>query len=112
MVEYIKHNQQTHFFLQGRSIKLYFMNKIIITLLLVATIVAIGALNGCAAGKATQSAKTGSQLWSENCGRCHNAPSGSVYSADQWEVLVMHMKTRTMIPDADCQKILGFLQGK
>lgn len=54
--------------------------------------------------------ETGSQLWGENCGRCHYAPPTSTYSADQWEVLGMHMKSRTMIPDRDVQKIIEFLK--
>ena len=88
------------------------MKKIIVTLSLAATTVALGVLNGCAAGKGVQVAKTGSQLWSENCGRCHNAPGSSVYSSDQWEVLMLHMQTRAMIPDGDCQKIQAFLKGQ
>ena len=66
-------------------------------------------VNGCMTTKEASEA-TGSQLWSENCGRCHYAPPSSTYSADQWEVLCMHMKSRTMIPDRDVQKIVEFLK--
>ncbi len=92
--------------------KLKNMKKIFVILTLIATIAIISMQYGCEAGKQVASAKTGSQLWAENCGRCHNAPGSSVYSNDQWEVLVMHMKTRAVIPDEDCKKVLAFLQGQ
>lgn len=81
-------------------------------ILTVVAVVGIAALiNSCAVSKSTAD-KTGSQLWSENCGRCHNAPPISTYSSDQWEVLGLHMKTRTMIPDDQIQKIIVFLKAE
>lgn len=67
-------------------------------------------ITGCATQTKTASEKTGSELWGDNCGRCHNSPPISTYSSDQWEVLSMHMKTRTMIPDRDIKKIEEFLK--
>ena len=66
-------------------------------------------LNGCVATKEA-SEKSGAQLWGENCNRCHNAPSPTTYTADQWEVVGIHMKSRTMIPNRDIQKIVAFLK--
>ena len=88
------------------------MKKIFAILTIIAIVAILSALHSCAAGKEAQAAKSGSQLWSENCGRCHNAPGSSVYSPEQWEVLVMHMKARTMIPDDDIKKILAFMKGQ
>jgi len=54
--------------------------------------------------------RSGTELWGQNCGRCHNSPPSSTYSADQWEVLVFHMKTRALITDVEAKKIAAFLQ--
>ncbi|MBI3509176.1 MAG: cytochrome c [Bacteroidetes bacterium] len=87
------------------------MKKIKNILFVAITLIALATIGGsCGASKDIESEKSGSQLWGENCSRCHNAPASSVYSPAQWEVLVMHMKTRAMIPDEECKKILEFLQ--
>jgi cytochrome c553 len=83
-----------------------------ITLLFIAVAVIISAtmiLNGCAASQ-TIAAKTGTQLWSENCGRCHNNPSSSDFSGAQWEVIGMHMKLRANLTQDETNKIVTFLQ--
>ena len=56
------------------------------------------------------SAKSGSELWSENCGRCHNAPAGSVYSAEHWDIIGTHMRMRAHITASETRKIVEFLQ--
>ena len=64
---------------------------------------------GC---KASQSvaAKTGVQLWAENCQRCHNTPSSATFSPEQWETIGMHMQTRSLITEDERKKIVAFLQ--
>lgn len=86
--------------------------KIIKNILLmgITAISVVTIINGCESQAKIASEKTGSQLWSQNCARCHNAPPVSTYSSDQWEVLALHMKTRTMIPDRDIKKIENFLK--
>jgi hypothetical protein len=86
------------------------MKKIIA--LFIALITGIGAsiiINGCAASQ-TITAKTGSQLWGENCIRCHNAPPSSDYSPAQWETIGMHMKLRANLTDEETSKIVAFLK--
>ncbi len=55
-------------------------------------------------------AKSGVQLWSENCQRCHNAPSPSSFSASQWETIGMHMQSRALLTENEKNKIIDFLQ--
>ena len=76
---------------------------------LVAGIVIVIIINGCAASKSVV-AKTGSQLWGENCIRCHNAPSSADYSGAQWETIGMHMKLRANLTEDEAKKIVAFLQ--
>ena len=54
--------------------------------------------------------KSGSQLWAENCGRCHNIRSPSSYSDDQWEVAVDHMRVRAGLTANESRKITEFLK--
>ena len=85
------------------------MKKHLIISALGSIIIIISVLTyGC---KATQevAAKGGSELWSENCGRCHNAPPSSTYSSEQWEVLGAHMRMRAHITAAETKKIVEFL---
>ena len=85
------------------------MKKIIAAVLMIAVIATITFLiSSCAATKDTQT--SGSDLWSNYCGRCHNAPPSSMYTSEQWTVLGTHMKMRAQIRDDEMQKIVAFLQ--
>jgi hypothetical protein len=66
-------------------------------------------INGCKASQQV-SAKTGVQLWAENCQRCHNTPSPNSFSHDQWETIGMHMQSRALLTEDERIKIVGFLQ--
>jgi hypothetical protein len=66
-------------------------------------------LNGCAASQKIE-AKSGAQLWAENCQRCHNTPSPSTFSPEQWETVGMHMQTRALITEKEREKIVAFLK--
>ena len=75
---------------------------------------------GCAANKQSgevaagtapsAAAKSGAQLWAENCVRCHNIRSPSSYSSAQWEVAMMHMRVRANLTPEEHKKILEFLK--
>lgn len=82
---------------------------IILSIAIIAGIGSIILINSCATSK-TVIAKTGSQLWGENCIRCHNAPSSADYSPAQWETIGMHMKNRANLTDVEIKKIVTFLQ--
>ena len=54
--------------------------------------------------------KSGAQLWAENCQRCHNTPSPTSFSGEQWTTMGMHMQTRALITEKERDKIVEFLQ--
>ena len=54
--------------------------------------------------------KSGAQLWAENCQRCHNTPSPSSFTHEQWETIGLHMQTRSQITDVERNKIVEFLK--
>jgi hypothetical protein len=55
-------------------------------------------------------AKSGAQLWGENCNRCHNAPDPHTFSDDQWDAAVEHMHQKAILTDAEAKKIAEFLK--
>lgn len=54
--------------------------------------------------------KTGVQLWSESCGRCHNIRAQNSLSPAQWEVVMLHMRVRANLPADEARRILEFLK--
>lgn len=85
------------------------MEKTRIIALLFDTIL-LGAvlLSACISSEVVE--KGGAELWGENCLRCHNSPSPSSFSDEQWEVVGMHMKMRANSTDEETRKIIEFLQ--
>jgi hypothetical protein len=79
---------------------------ILIGLVVVNSVISI---NGCAPSKAV-AAKSGAQLWAENCQRCHNTPSPASFSSEQWKTIGMHMQSRALITESEKEKIVAFLQ--
>ena len=90
------------------------MKKISIRSVLILMIFGFGILIsltfiGCKASQQV-SAKSGAQLWAENCQRCHNTPSPASFSPEQWETIGMHMQTRALLTDEERNKIVDFLK--
>lgn len=81
-------------------------NTIIIIVLIVA--VAGVFIQSCVSAKVTD--KSGTQLWGENCRRCHNTPPSSAFNNAQWETVNTHMRNRAMLTETEYKKILEFLQ--
>ena len=65
---------------------------------------------GCASTNTTILAKSGAQLWGENCIRCHNAPSPDAFNDDQWQTIGLHMRVRANLTQEEIEKIVSFLQ--
>ena len=78
-------------------------------LMLITVITATAILTSCTVSEKI-TAKSGAQLWAENCQRCHNTPSPSTFTNDQWETVGMHMQTRAMLTEDEKNKIVGFLK--
>ena len=89
--------------------KLLTIRNMILLLVLGLGATTVAALNGCKASQQV-SAKSGAQLWAENCQRCHNTPSPSTFSKEQWETVGLHMQSRALLTDEERRKIVAFLQ--
>jgi len=72
-------------------------------------LVIITLMHSCKASQKV-AAKQGVQLWAENCQRCHNTPSASTFSPEQWETIGMHMQSRALLTEDEKNKIVAFLK--
>jgi len=86
------------------------MKKIPIIISLFAVITAAIVISSCATTNDLASAKSGAQLWGENCLRCHNTPSPETFSDPEWDVAVMHMRVRAYLTEDEAVKIAEFLK--
>jgi cytochrome c1 len=90
----------------------------LILMSLAAGIFAAAMAGGCATNTSTATTqpdslaaeKSGAQLWTDNCMRCHNLRGPETYSAAQWEVTVHHMRLRANLTGQEARKITEFLK--
>ncbi len=87
------------------------MKKYIIvsSVLLLAFSTSMVVMSSCAVSQKVQN-KTGTQLWGENCGRCHNAPGPGEFSAANWDIIGRHMRVRANITETEEKKIIEYLK--
>jgi len=53
---------------------------------------------------------SGSDLWAQNCGRCHNFRGPQEFNDSQWNIIVNHMRVIGGIPGNQARAIIKFLQ--
>ncbi len=52
----------------------------------------------------------GAKLWPIYCNTCHNARPGSDFSPNEWQMIMMHMRTQANLPPEDAKAILTYLE--
>jgi len=55
--------------------------------------------------------RSGVDIWSQSCGRCHRPQPPIRYSADAWETIVAQMRIYARLTDDEANAVLQFLQG-
>lgn len=65
-------------------------------------------ITSCVSAKISD--KSGTELWSQNCQRCHNTPPSSAFTNTQWEIINSHMRQRAMLTEEEFKKITEFMQ--
>ena len=86
------------------------MKKIPIIMFLFVLLAGVVIVSSCSTTNSLVEAKSGAQLWGENCLRCHNAPSPETFSDAEWDVAVMHMRVRANLTENEAIKISTFLK--
>ena len=82
---------------------------LIVRLLVIMILLGTLSISSCAVSKKVND-KTGTQLWGENCGRCHNPPGPGEFSSSNWDIIGRHMKIRTNITETEEKKIIEYLK--
>jgi hypothetical protein len=54
--------------------------------------------------------RSGVELWSDNCARCHNLRPPEEFSGTQWATIVHHMRLRANLTGEEAREITKFLQ--
>lgn len=67
------------------------------------------AVNSHPASQNENHQKPGSQLWIENCSRCHNYRSPTEFTPNQWGTIMMHMRFQAGITGNEAKEILSYL---
>ncbi|HLI92084.1 MAG TPA: cytochrome c [Puia sp.] len=88
--------------------RVYHFRNTIIGIIGVSAVAVALLLTSCVESKQV-AAKSGAQLWAENCQRCHNTPSPTTFSHEQWITVGMHMQTRAQLTQQERDKIVAFL---
>ena len=55
--------------------------------------------------------KNGAQIWADNCTRCHYARPSTQYSAQQWDIIITHMRVRADLNGAESRAVVKFMSG-
>lgn len=85
------------------------MKKSILIYIILILSIGLMGINSCAVSNKVQE-KTGTQLWGENCGRCHNAPGPGEFNNVHWDIIGTHMRIRTNITQTEEKKIIDYLK--
>jgi hypothetical protein len=90
--------------------KILYKTKLsLLTILAIVIAPALMMMNSCVESQKI-AAKSGAQLWAENCQRCHNTPSHSTFSSEKWETIVLHIQSRALLTEKEKDKIVDFLK--
>ena len=89
------------------------LSKSLVIRLLALMLLALGATTALAAESEQQQRemfKVGAKLWPVYCAQCHNARPGSEFSPQQWDIIMMHMRTQANLPANDARAMTEYLK--
>ncbi|MGD2045829.1 MAG: cytochrome c [Gemmatimonadota bacterium] len=64
---------------------------------------------GSGSGENRMNTASGAELWRATCSHCHNLRGAQEYTAEQWSIIVSHMRTRAEISRSDAERIAAYL---
>jgi mono/diheme cytochrome c family protein len=72
---------------------------------------ALAETQAAGGGDTSEVGKGGAELWSQNCGRCHNLRPPNSFSSTQWDVITLHMRIRANLTAEEYRQIRDYLTG-
>lgn len=70
-----------------------------------------GVLMAFSLPTSVQAQRSGVEIWSQTCGNCHKIQPANRYTADQWESIMVRMRTWACLTDDESAAVLEFLKG-
>jgi len=77
---------------------------------LVASACAGGSMQEGSSSQVATGVERGAEIWQNTCYRCHNRRPATEFSAEEWAVLVDHMRTRADLTRTEAEAVTAFLQ--
>ena len=56
--------------------------------------------------------RQGARQWGAYCGACHNARPRAERTPAEWDTLMLHMRVRANLPEADTRALLEYLKAR
>ncbi len=69
---------------------------------------------GCAGSTGQQrvaDVDQGARIWTQTCVRCHNRRAAPEFTAEQWPIIVNHMRTRADLTKSEAEAVASFVRG-
>ncbi len=74
-----------------------------------ATLIAVGCV-GSPVRQQVGELDQGTRIWTQMCSRCHNRRPAPEFTAEQWPIIVNHMRTRSDLTKSEAQAVASFLR--
>ena len=74
------------------------------------TMIAAASVSADESKEQRQLFREGARLWPVYCSQCHQARPGGQFSPEQWNTIMMHMRTQSEMPAKDARAILEYLK--
>lgn len=57
-------------------------------------------------------AEEGAEIWQMTCNRCHNLRTPDEFAAEQWPVIIDHMRTRADLTRSEARAVATFMRDR
>jgi mono/diheme cytochrome c family protein len=92
----------------GRGVLIMKAKKVVLGIVVV--LLATACASGSVQERGMQDmAADGATLWRETCSHCHNLRSAQEFTAQQWPIIVSHMRTRADLSKSEAEAIAAYL---
>lgn len=80
------------------------------TLGLAVSLVLAGCSGNPAPNRSTSEVARGGRIWAGTCNRCHNLRPPAQFTAEQWPIIVSHMRARADLTRQQAEAVAAYLE--
>lgn len=89
-----------------------YKNRVKLLSMLTGILLFSGIIQNCAFGDNTNNSgdlARGAKIWANNCGRCHNYRAPTEFSANNWHLIMQHMRIQAGLTGQETRDVYAFL---